>query len=1028
MTLFCIIFNYPKIKTISKSINFYKMKTFRLGILTAVFAIAAFSCKEDDIRVSDVKFDREPPYTIEAGETMTVTAKVVPANHTDKKFTVTSDKPAIATAEGSAQGSKVTVTVRGVSPGKARITVTHVQTGISDGADVFVVAPNVAVSSVTVSPKTLSLTAGEKQTLSATVLPAEATNKTVAWTSNAAAIASVNATTGEVTAVAAGTATITATADGKSDACTVTVTAATVAVESVTVVPNTLSLKVGEVSQKLSATVLPENATNPTVTWESALTAVAEVVDGVVTAKAAGTTKITATADGKSGECTVTVTAAIIPVESVTIVPNTLSLKVGEVSPKLSVTVLPTDATNPAVIWTTENAAVATVADGVVTAAGVGTVKIIATADGKSGECTVTVTPVVVESVTVNPNTLALKVGEVSSKLSTTVLPPDATNPAVTWTTNAPAVATVADGVVTATGVGTATITATADGKSGDCTVTVTVPDITLTVTGTYTYTGNPIVPTVTVKAGDMTLPASDYDLSCSNNLDAGVMTATVTATGKGMYAGKSDTKNFTVAPRAATLTVTVADGTYTYKKAQHTPSITVVWNGMTLTATKDFTITYGVNINAGAGGVIVTGAGNFAGSTGTGNFTIEKCKISVTANPQEKTWWDADPALTYTVSPPLYSGDALTGAPTRAPGANVGKYEITQGTLAGGVNYEIIDFTGSSFEIYWFKGDGTSAETAYEISRAEMLAKLAELVNASATNSIYGDKYYKLTADINLNNAAWTPIGTQTYTFKGTFDGNKHKVSGLYINYTTAIAHCGLFGRISGGTVQNLGVEGAVTTSGNYVGGIVGSIYDGTITNCYSSVAVIASSGTVGGIAGLESNSKISNCYATGSVSGTTENFANFGGLVGQSSSSTLSNCYATGTVRGFQVVGGLFGQGGGTSNCAALNPSLTRSHGTYTNYGRISGVVGANVINNVAWEGMIVIDAPVTNGTANNLNGADITTAQAKDQATYTGLGWSFDGNNDASPWKMGVGNYELPVFYWQTTAPAPMPEHLK
>ena len=58
---------------------------------------------------------------------------------------------------------------------------------------------------------------------------------------------------------------------------------------------------------------------------------------------------------------------------------------------------------------------------------------------------------------------------------------------------------------------------------------------------------------------------------------------------------------------------------------------------------------------------------------------------------------------------------------------------------------------------------------------------------------------------------------------------------------------------------------------------------------------------------------------------------------------------------------------------------------------------------------------------------NGADISTVQTKSQNTYEELGWKF-GNNEESPWKMGVGTYSLPVFYWQTTAPAEMPGHLK
>ena len=95
----------------------------------------------------------------------------------------------------------------------------------------------------------------------------------------------------------------------------------------------------------------------------------------------------------------------------------------------------------------------------------------------------------------------------------------------------------------------------------------------------------------------------------------------------------------------------------------------------------------------------------------------------------------------------------------------------------------------------------------------------------------------------------------------------------------------------------------------------------------------------------------------------------------------------------------------------------------------GRVAGYTYRSLfINNIAWDGLKINDGTVIGGTATNEHGADITAAQAKDKATYTGLGWSFDGNSDASPWKMGAGEYKLPVLYWQTTDPAPMPEHLK
>ena len=95
------------------------------------------------------------------------------------------------------------------------------------GADVNVTAAPVAVTGVTID-ETLSVNIGQTKTPSFTVAPAEATNKTVSFTSDNPAVATVNATTGEVTGVKKGTATITVkTADGNfTDTCTVTVSCA----------------------------------------------------------------------------------------------------------------------------------------------------------------------------------------------------------------------------------------------------------------------------------------------------------------------------------------------------------------------------------------------------------------------------------------------------------------------------------------------------------------------------------------------------------------------------------------------------------------------------------------------------------------------------------------------------------------------------------------------------------------------------------------------------------------------------------
>jgi hypothetical protein len=173
----------------------------------------------------------------------------------------------------------------------------------------------VAVTGVSVSPTTLSLTVDQKSTLTATVSPENANDKSVRWSSNATSIATVDIATGEVTAIAPGTAEITATTtDGSKKAvCTVTVTIDIVAVTGVGLNKSEITLMVGD-TETLTATVQPENATNKTVTWNSSDPAIASVnaSTGEVTAASVGTAKITVTTEdgNKMSECTVTVTAS----------------------------------------------------------------------------------------------------------------------------------------------------------------------------------------------------------------------------------------------------------------------------------------------------------------------------------------------------------------------------------------------------------------------------------------------------------------------------------------------------------------------------------------------------------------------------------------------------------------------------------------------------------------------------------------------------------------------------------------------
>ena len=170
--------------------------------------------------------------------------------------------------------------------------------------------------------------------------------------------------------------------------------------------------------------------------------------------------------------------------------------------------------------------------------------------------------------------------------------------------------------------------------------------------------------------------------------------------------------------------------------------------------------------------------------------------------------------------------------------------------------------------------GTGTESDP-YQISNGAELAYLAQLVNGG-TN--FSGKTIKLTADILLNELdgdgmprvaegqtephKWTPIGNNKKKFQGTFDGDGHAVSGLYIN--EAKTHKGLFGAINSATVKNLIVTGSVNSGNqNNAGGIVGNSTKSIVQNCgfYGTViSTTKATALVGGVVG--GGSKAINCW----------------------------------------------------------------------------------------------------------------------------------------------------------------------
>ncbi|MFR0556730.1 Ig-like domain-containing protein, partial [Pseudoscardovia radai] len=378
------------------------------------------------------------------GQNGTLTASVAPSNATDKTITWESSDPSVATVNGGV--------VTAVKAGTATITATS-SNGKTATCTVTVKAKTperIDVTGVTISTDSLELVEGQNGTLTASVAPSNATDKTITWSSSDDSVATVN--NGIVTAVKEGGAIIKATAsNGKYAQAVVTVKAKApeiVDVKQIIVQPGTSTLTVGA-SQQLSAIVLPNNATNKTVTWKSNNASVA-IVDqnGLATAVGEGSTQIVATsADGKiSGYATVIVSKSqtTVDVTSVTLNKSALALTEGS-SETLTATVAPSNATDKTVTWRSSDSSVATVsANGTVTAVKAGTATITATAGGKSATCTLTVNPatVPVTGVTVSPGSASVTVGQ-TTQLAAVVAPSNATNKAVSWYSETPSVATV---------------------------------------------------------------------------------------------------------------------------------------------------------------------------------------------------------------------------------------------------------------------------------------------------------------------------------------------------------------------------------------------------------------------------------------------------------------------------------------------------------------------------------------------------------------------------------------------------------
>ena len=443
--------------------------------VASLAAILFYSCVQTpaEVAVTGVELSDNDIELI-VGQTHTLTATVLPDNAANKAVEWDSAVPSVATVTSDG-------VIQALAMGATTITVTTKDGGYKASCRVIVQKRIKHVESVTLNLPSITLTEGAGVILGANVLPADADDRSVTWSASPASVVTVeqDGFNGIVTAVGPGEGTVTVkTNDGGLEAtCTVTVEAATINVESLTLSPESLELNEGETAT-LTATVLPENATYKTVSWETSDPKVADVdQNGNVKAIAAGQAMIIVKCGALEASCNVTVKR--IEVDGVSVQPSSYTLTEGE-TVQLKASVSPASA-DQTVEWVSSDTNVATVdwSGGLVTAVGAGSCKIYARSKAfpdKQGYCELTVNQdTSLKGIALSSAIMTLQVGETRT-LSVSYTPSYAANKKVSWSSTNPSVAAVDQaGNVTAFAEGNTTVTATSEegGYTASCEVTV---------------------------------------------------------------------------------------------------------------------------------------------------------------------------------------------------------------------------------------------------------------------------------------------------------------------------------------------------------------------------------------------------------------------------------------------------------------------------------------------------------------------------------------------------------------------------
>lgn len=651
--------------------------------------------------------------------------------------------------------------------------------------------------------------------------------------------------------------------------------------------------------------------------------------------------------------------------------------------------------------------------------------------------------------VTLDKTTLNLMTGETA--VLTAAAQPENTTDTLTWTTGNEAVATVADGVVTAVGAGSTVITAACGSVKTECAVTVTASPLTVSVGGkacALTRVGGedgtkyraalPYGSDVTIHVADASfLLVTDKKSNYLN--DAGVNPFTLTAAElETTLLTDKDEKPFTPAENSKVAYLSIMDamaGTtyelYLELTREVTPAtgVTLDQTELTLTAGKTASLKATVQpenttdtivwssskeeVATVENGIVTAKAAGETVITATCGTVKAECAVTVTPpvmasavtlDKTELNLYTGDTAaLTAAIQPEDTTDPTIAWTTTDAEVASVQNGVVTAGkTGTATITASCGEAKAQCAVTVKAPAEPAQKDGVYQIGNADELVWFAKKVNGGE-NAISA----VLAKDIDLADVVWTPIGNGSVAFAGSFDGAGHTVSNLTVDYTTATSgerlYLGLFGQVEGtpekhAVIQNLTVTGSVNAASEfsvysgYVAGVVGSARYAELSKVISRVNVTAdekvgNAASVGGLAGAMIDTTVTNCGNEGNITGV----KNLGGLCYELYGGTMTGCYNTGRVTATGTyVGGLMGYAKQATVTNVYNTGDVSTEKTLV--GGLIGVMEKSALTNAYTTGK------VTTAAASGAIGAAVGSADQVSNVYYLG-GASAIGDENAT-----------------------------